>query len=72
MNNMGTAKFKTKNLLPETLEALPVGGKIRIFYYEFKSEQVRWAASMLLKRKGMKFTVSGKDAKDSVTVTRLS
>ena len=69
---METMKFKTKNLLPETLEALPVGGKIRIFNYEFKSEYVRSATSTLASRTGMKFTVCGKGAKDSVTVTRLS
>lgn len=71
MNNMETAKFKTKNLLPETLEALPVGGQIRIFYYEFKQDYVR-AVAFKLSKKGMKFTVCGKDAKDSVVVTRIS
>ena len=68
---METAKFKTKNLLLETMEALPVGGQIRIFFYEFKPDYVR-AAAFKLSKKGMKFTVCGKNSIDSVTVTRLS
>ena len=68
---MGTQKFITKILLPETMAALQVGGQIRIFYYEFRPEYVRNVA-VRLRKKGMKFTVSGKDAKDSVVVTRMA
>lgn len=68
---MENTKFKTKILLVETLEALPVSGRIRIFFHEFKPDYVR-AAATKLSRKGMKFSVNGKGSADSVVVTRTA
>lgn len=69
---MENTKFKTKILLVETLEALPVSGRIRIFFHEFKPDYVRAAAAMLSRKKGLKFSVIGKGSADSVVVTRTA
>lgn len=67
---MTATKFKTRNLLKETLVDMQVGATMEIFQDEFRSETVRWTVAHL-NNENRKYAVTCKGMKDRVIVTRV-
>ena len=67
---MTATKFKTRNLLKETLLDMQVGATMEIFQDEFRSETVRWTAGHL-NNENRRYTVTCKGMRDRVIVTRV-